>query len=68
MIAKGKEVGGGTDWGFGSADANYYVYTDWINNEVLLCSTGNYAQYPVINQNGKQYFRKECVYNSHIAI
>ena len=56
VIAKGKEVGGGTDCGFGSADANYYVYTDWINNEVLLDSTGNYAQYPVINHNGKEYF------------
>ena len=24
----------------------------WINNKVLLCSTGNYIQYPVINHNG----------------
>ena len=31
------------------------VYTGWINNKVLLYSTGNYIQYPVINQNGKEY-------------
>jgi len=24
-----------------------------INNKALLCSTGNYIQYPVTNQNGK---------------
>ena len=24
-------------------------YTGWINNKVLLYSTGNYIQYPVIN-------------------
>ena len=41
---------------------------EWIDNKVLLYSTGNYAQYPVINQNGKQYFRKECLYNSHVAV
>ena len=27
VTAKGKGAGGGIDWGFGSADANYYVYT-----------------------------------------
>ena len=30
------------------------------NNKVLLYSTGNYNQYPVINQNGKEY-EKVCV-------
>ena len=29
-----------------------YIY--WINNEVLLYSTGIYSQYPVINHNGKE--------------
>ena len=32
-----------------------------INNKVLLCGTGNYTQYPVINYNGKEY-EKECMY------
>jgi len=26
-----------------------------------FCSTGNYIQYPVINHNGKEYFKKEGV-------
>ena len=29
--------------------------------KVLLYSTGNYIQYPVINHNGKEY-EKECIY------
>ena len=29
------------------------VYREWINNKVLLYSTGNYIQYPGINQNRK---------------
>ena len=30
--------------------------------KVLLYSTGAYSQYPVINYNGKEYMKKECVY------
>ena len=33
-----------------------------INNKVLLYSTGNYIQYPIINHDGKKY-EKEYVYN-----
>ena len=29
-----------------------------INNKVLLYSTENYIQYPMINHNGKEYFKK----------
>ena len=29
------------------------LYTGWINNKVLLCSTGSHIQYPVINQDGE---------------
>ena len=36
------------------------LYTGWKNNKVLLHSTGNYIQYPVINHNGKEY--KERMY------
>ena len=32
-----------------------------INNKVLLYSTGNAIQYPVINHNGKEY-EKVCIY------
>ena len=33
-----------------------------IDNEVLLYSTGNYIQYPEINHNGKEAFKKENIY------
>ena len=36
------------------------LYIEWINNKVLMCSTGNYIQYLPINPNGKEY-KKECV-------
>ena len=38
----------------GLVDANYYIYIRWINIKFLLCSTGNYIQYPEINHNGKE--------------
>ena len=28
------------------------LYIGWINNQVLLNSTGNYKQYPAINHHG----------------
>ena len=46
--------GGGMDWEFGISRCKL-VYIGWINNWVLLYSTGNYIQYPVINHNGKEY-------------
>ena len=38
------------------------LYIEWINSKFLLYSTGNYIQYPMINQNGKKYFRKERIH------
>ena len=38
------------------------VYIRWINNKVLLCSTGNYIQYPMINHNGKEYEKNTYIY------
>ena len=61
MVAKGEENGRGLDWEFGISRCKL-VYTEWINNKVLLYSTGNYIQYPVINHNGKEY-EKEYMYN-----
>ena len=60
MVAKGEEGGRGMDWEFGVRRCKL-LYIEWINNKVLLYSTGNYSQYPVINHNGKEY-EKECVY------
>ena len=47
----------------GLADSNYILYTEWVNNKVLLYSTGNYIPYPVINQN-----RKNMKNNVYICI
>ena len=56
--------GVGKDWEFGISGYKQ-VYIAWINNKILLYSTGNYIQYPVINHNEK-YYEKEyvcvCVY------
>ena len=49
----------GMDWGFRVSRCKL-LHVEWINNKVLLYSTGNYIQYPVINHNGKKY-EKECV-------
>ena len=36
-------------------------YIEWMNNKVLLYSTGNYIQYPLVNYNEKAY-EKEHMY------
>ena len=38
------------------------LHTKWINNKVLLYSTGNYIQYPVTNHNGRVKNIYMCVY------
>ena len=35
---------------------------EWINNKVLLYSTGNYTQSPGKNHNRKELFKKKNVY------
>ena len=42
------------NWEFGINRCKL-LYIGWINNRVLLYSTGNYIQYPVVNHNGKEY-------------
>ena len=41
--------------------ADAIVYGEWINNKVLLCSMGNYIQYPMIGLYGKEH-EKECIF------
>ena len=60
VVAKEEGNGGGKDWEFGISRCKL-VYIGWINNKVLLYSTGNYIQYLVINHNGKEY-EKEYIY------
>ena len=51
---------GGTDRESGISKCKLF-HVGWINNKVLLQSTGNYIQYPVINHDGKEY-EKERIY------
>ena len=52
QLPRGKEGGGGMDWEFGISRCKL-LHVEWINNKVLLYSTANDIQYPVINHNGK---------------
>ena len=53
--------GGGMDEEFGISRCKL-LYTGWINNKVLLYSTGNYIQYPEINHHGKEYKKGMYIY------
>ena len=45
------------DWDFEVGRCKL-LHLEWINNKVLMYSTGNYIQYPVINHNGKEYKKR----------
>ena len=47
------------DWEFGISRYEL-LYIGWINNKILLYSTGNYSQY-LWNLNQKEY-ENECIY------
>ena len=49
--------GGGMEWQVGISRCKL-LYTECINDRALLYSTGNYIQHPLINHNGKEYFKK----------
>ena len=51
MVTKGERVGRGMKLELGVSWRVGFVSTEWINNKVLLYSTGNY----VINHNGKEH-------------
>ena len=51
--------GGGLDPAFGVSRCKL-LYIGWINNKVLLYSTGNYIPHPVINHNRQEY--EEYIY------
>ena len=38
------------------------LHSEWINNKVLLYSTGNYRQSSGIDHDGKEYFRRIYIY------
>ena len=57
MVAKGEGLEEG--WTGSLELAVQTIICRMDNNKVLLYSTGNYIQYPVINHNGKEY--KKCI-------
>ena len=59
VVAKGEGVGGGMVCEVGGSRCKL-LYTEWIN-KVLLYSTENYIQYPMINHN-EELKKKECIY------
>ena len=59
-------VGEGMEWEFGISRCKL-LYKELINNKVLLYSTGNYIQYPVINHNGREY-EKNIYTHTHTHI
>ena len=54
VVAKGEGVGRGMEWEFGISRCKL-LYMEWIKDKVLLYSTENYIQYPMLNHNGKEY-------------
>ena len=57
--SQGVGRGKGMDWEFGVGRYKLLHLGPYI--KVLLYGIGNYIQYPVINCNGKEYFKKECI-------
>ena len=57
MVAKAEWGGKGMEWEFGISRCKL-LYAGWINNKVLLYSTGNYIQYSVINRNLEKNMKK----------
>ena len=51
------------DWELGFSRCKL-LYITWINNNILLYSTGDYTQYPVVNHNRQEY-EKEHIYTNH---
>ena len=76
VIAKGEGKGSGTDW---EVDVNRckLLHLEWISNEVLLHSTGNYNQSLGIDHDGRSHKKRYiyvciyvcvCVYLGHFAV
>ena len=61
VVAKGEEDGREMQWEI-RASRHKLLDMKGINNKVLLYSTKNYIPCPMISHNGKEYFKKECVY------
>ena len=67
MVAKGVGEGSEMDWEFGVSKCKL-LNLEWINNEVLWYSTGNYIQSPWIYTMKENNIKKQCVYFIYINI
>ena len=69
VVAKWEGVGGRMEWKVGVSRCKR-LYVKWMNNKVLLYSTGNYIQYPGINYSGKDYEKEVYIHVklSHFAV
>ena len=54
VVAKGGGRGSRMDWQFGVSRCKQ-LHLVWVDNEILLFSTGNYIQSPGISHNGKEF-------------
>ena len=54
LVTNRKGIGGGIEWDVRGSKSRL-LYIAWINNKILLYSTGNYIQYPMKNHNEKEY-------------
>ena len=52
VVAKVGGSGSGKDWEFGVSKCKL-LHLEWVNNKVLLYSTGNYSQSPGTDHDGK---------------
>ena len=60
-MTKGEKEGSGRDWEFGISRCKL-LHLEWISDEVLLYTTGNYSQYLGI-EHDRRYVRKEiCIH------
>ena len=63
LVAAKRERGWGGKGGESVVGRCKLLYTGWMKNKVLLCSPGNYFQYPVINHDRKEYEKNVYMYN-----
>ena len=67
MVAKGEGGESGIDWDLGVGKCKL-LHLEWISNEVLLNSTGNYIQSLEIEHDGKKYEKRMKNIYIHIYI
>ena len=54
VIVQEKEFRGRMEWEAGVSSYRL-LYTEWMNNKIILYRTENNIHYPVIKHNGKEY-------------